>query len=319
MIATFLAVIAILSGLHAFMLSTSLLRTARKRERHVASRFKGLVGSPERDTESPAIFVGPEDQAADFVDETLVSNIDNDLDTNNRHAKAASAGLFDEAWTWAKLLDECRKIESDSRDWEKLSWRVQHGINQPELEGNKALTVGVQRNSGKPPPGKGSKTTQTTFAITSMRHLVELAAFFGLRWITFDSHRRYYAAGNGLILDGVREEGIGFVFQLQRTGPSLSALRVIPALEIRELCFGAIPTLYRAVELDDAYFVPPDTPRGLETLRLGTRDKVAKTLFTIGCNKRSIRAYLEEEKGMLLFPGKNINHTKRSGADKSIE
>lgn len=306
MIATLLAVIAILSALHALIRSTSFLCTARKRGRPAASRFKGIIGSPETDTESPAIFVGPKDQTADLMDESLVSNIDDAPDTNNRDAQAASAGLFDEAATWAKLLDECRKMESDSQDWEKLSWRVQHGTNQPDIQENAALTVGVQRNSGKPPPIKGSKTTQTTFAITSMRHLIELVALFGLHWIRFDSHRTYHAAGNGLTLKGVREVGIGFVFQLQRTGSSLPAKRVIPALEIRELCFGAIPTFYRAVELDETYSVPLDTPRSLETLRLGTRDKVTKTLFTIGCNRRSIRAYLEEEKSMLLFPGKHI-------------
>ncbi|SPJ92799.1 uncharacterized protein FTOL_13764 [Fusarium torulosum] len=306
MIATLLAVIAILTALHALIRSTSFLYTSRQRKRPTASRFKGIISSPETDTKSPAIFLGSEDQTADLMDESLVLNIDDASDTNNRNAQAASAGLFNEAATWEKLLNECRKMESDSQDWEKLSWRVQHGTNQPDIQGNAALTVGVQRNSGKPPPNKGSKTTQATFAITSMRQLIELVAFFGLHWIVFDSHRRYYAAGNGLTLDGVREEGIGFVFQLQRTGPSLSAKRVIPALEIRELCFGAIPTFYRAVKLDETYSVPLDTPRNLETLRLSTRDKVTKTLFTIGCNGRSIRAYLEEEKGMLLFPGKDI-------------
>ncbi|WKT50613.1 hypothetical protein QSH57_015583 [Fusarium oxysporum f. sp. vasinfectum] len=304
MIATLLVVIAILTAVHALIQSTISLCTARKRERPAAWRFDAIIGSPETDTESPALFVGPKDQTADFMDENLVSNIKDASVTNKRDAQAVSVGLFDQTATWAKLLDECRRMESDSQDWEKLSWRVHHGTNRPDIQGNAALTVVVQRNSGKPPPSRCSKMPRTTFAITTIRDVVELAAFFGLHWINFDSHEGFYAAGNGLTLAGVREKGIGFVFQFQRTGPGLSAKRIIPALEIRELCFGAIPTFYRTVEMDETYSVPLDTPASLETLRLGTRDKVTETLFTIGCNRRSIRAYLEKEKDILLFPGR---------------
>ncbi|KAK1463838.1 hypothetical protein CMEL01_12599 [Colletotrichum melonis] len=312
MIATLLAGVAISSALIALILSIStsflctaistfFLCTARKRGRPATSRFKGIIGSPETDTESPIIRVGLEAEAADLMDGSLVLNIDGDPTTNNRDAQAASAGLFDESATWAKLLDECRKMESESQNWEKLSWRVQHGTSQPDIQGNAALTVGVQRNGGKPPSIKGSKTTQNIFAITSMRHLIELVAFLGLHWIEFDSQRRCCANGNGFFLEGVREVGIGFVFQLHKVGSSLPAKRVIPAVDIRELCFGAIPTFYRAFELDETYSFPLDTPRSLETLRLGTRDKVTKTLYTIGCNNRSIRAYIEAKNSMLLF------------------
>ncbi|KAF5641619.1 modin [Fusarium sp. NRRL 52700] len=315
MITTLLAIIAIIVALNALTRLTCFfyIVTAPKRESPAASRVKSVIGTPENDTNSPTIFVGLEDHTADSGNGRLVSNIVDAQSGDDRHRQAARAGLSDEAASWTGLLEQCRKIESDSQNWERLSWRVQCGTNQPDIQGNAVLTVGAQTNSGKPQLSMDSKMTRSTFAITSMRHIIELAAFFGLHWISFDSHRRCFAEGNGFTLDGVREEGTGFVFQFQRIGPSLSVERIIPTLAIRELCFGAIPTFYRAVESNQTYIVPLQTPRSLETLRLGTRDKVAETLSTIGCNGRSIRAYLREEEDMQLFPAEEAQNLPTEG------
>ena len=286
--------------------SISALRFARKHTELAVSRFKDYVGCPERDTESPVIFIEAEDQTADSIDGCLTSDLDVVEGADSLGIKTVSTSMFDRDTSWSNLLGEWRRIESDSQNWERLSWRVHHGINQPDILENGILRARAHRNGSQSPISKRSNSIPTTFAITSIRHIIELSALLGLRWITLERHRRYFAAGNGLVLSGAREKGIGIVFELQRNSPFpfVPARRIIPASGIRELCFGVVSTFYREIESNDTYCIPLDTPAGLEVLRVGTRDKFAKTLFIIGCSRESIASYVDRGEGMGLIPGR---------------
>lgn len=270
---------------------------------------KMLFGAARVNVELPAIILGPRCKETGLIpggDISYFKDIPNDFQTSTDDTKFERIPGIP---TWMNFLDETWKMERHSRDWEKLAWHVQHGTPQPEIQENGTLAVGMQTYVQRY-LGKSQDVPWLLFAVTSMRYLIELVALLGLHWIMFDPQEGYYANGNGFILTGKRRKGIGIVFEFQiHKCPSFKANRVIPTPEIRELCFGVIPTFYRDIESDEAYMIPLETPTSLEALRLGTREKVIKTLLTIGCSKRSIRAYQKEEKSVLLFPGKPTTKT----------
>ncbi|KAI8250731.1 modin [Colletotrichum sp. SAR11_239] len=146
------------------------------------------------------------------------------------------------------------------------------------------------------------------YATTTISHIIELASTLGLYWKVFDrDDNKYRAEGNGYSLTGSRIADFGIVFSFEKIGPpAFQERRVIPTYEVKELCFGRVPTLFRGPKEteDTVEWLKPlktSTPDSLEILQLGSREEIAETLTQIGCNVNTILLYKEEKNDKHLF------------------
>ncbi|KAL0933825.1 modin [Colletotrichum truncatum] len=211
--------------------------------------------------------------------------------------------------TWVWLLVAVERMEKESKEWENFKQNLEEG--QPEHD-PPTLTVKMQV---KKTSFDTNPEIKKPFATTTISHLVELAAVLGLYWKVFDrDDNRYRAEGNGYSLTGSRISDFGVVFVFEKTGPTVfEANRIIPTSEVKELCFGRVPTLYRPKSSDK----PEDlewqniqkTSSGnsdlkVEILQLGSRDEIAETLTQIGCNVGTTLFYKDKNKHQHdhLFP-----------------
>ncbi len=154
--------------------------------------------------------------------------------------------------------------------------------------------------------------TKKPYATTTISHLVQLAAVLSIYWKEFDRDlNRFRADGNGFSLIGSRQD-IGIVFSFEQMGWShFKETRVIPTSEVKELCFGNLPTFYRTKDrLEDAMWNAPFKQRILQTLQLGSLKEIADTLNLIGCDAKTTLYYLEGKKHIHLFPGIKQAHSQ---------
>jgi hypothetical protein len=142
--------------------------------------------------------------------------------------------------------------------------------------------------------------------------MVEMLALLGVYWLEFDrTHDRYRGEGNGYVITGEKVSDLGVMFTFQVYGKSRFAdNRVIPVDEVKELCFGFVPTLYRATSDARRLKFPNDEPRDLSVLQLASRDEFAETLVLIGCNANTVNYLKEKKRDVHLFPGKLESNTQ---------
>lgn len=208
--------------------------------------------------------------------------------------------------SWLGLLEVLQQMARDSRVWEDRQWQEIPG-GRPENVEMTSLAVGVQLYRRV---FDGTSMFKRPYAITTIRHIVEMAAVLGIYWKQFDRNKdKYRAEGNGLSLRGTRIDGLGLVFSFERIGwCKFEEKRVIPTSVVKELCFGSAPTFYRLKHPseDTAWQDAIITRRQstLETLRLGSPQDLSATLTLIGCNQDTVSSFLTpESKKSHLFPG----------------
>lgn len=211
--------------------------------------------------------------------------------------------------TWIWLLVAIQRMEKDSRRWEK-EWVEKENLETLPAPEEPSLTIQMIRKQRSFDINPAMKKP---FATTTISHVVELAAVLGLYWKVFDlEDNKYRAAGNGYSLVGSRIADFGIVFVFEKSStPQFNSRRIIPTSEVKELCFGRLPTLYRRKEEpeDVAWQSVLKTSSGdknlkLEVLQLGSREEIANTLRQIGCNATTTFYYRNEKKHEHLFPGK---------------
>ncbi|KAI0874733.1 hypothetical protein GGS24DRAFT_516334 [Hypoxylon argillaceum] len=207
--------------------------------------------------------------------------------------------------SWLGLLEVLQQMARDSRIWEDRQWQEIPG-GRPENVEMTSLAVGVQLYRRV---FDGTSMFKRPYAITTIRHIVEMAAVLGIYWKQFDRNKdKYRAEGNGLSLRGTRIDGLGLVFSFERIGwCKFEEKRVIPTSVVKELCFGSAPTFYRLKHPseDTAWQDAIITRRQstLETLRLGSPQDLSATLTLIGCNQDTVSSFLTpESKKSHLFP-----------------
>lgn len=212
--------------------------------------------------------------------------------------------------TWITLLGAIQKMEKESRLWEGKRWREAQGKNSqitpPDLQGRVVtLAVGMQR---KKRSFDAMPTVKRPYAITTICHLVELAAVLGLYWKEFNrDQNKYRAEGNGYSLLGTRIDDFGIVFVFEKTGwASFHETRIIPTHEVKEVCFGNIPTFYRVKDgdADEKWAARMIEQRTLQTLQLGSRQEILDTLSLIGCNTNTTLQFQKDDSKSTthLFP-----------------
>ncbi|KAK5996559.1 hypothetical protein PT974_01896 [Cladobotryum mycophilum] len=214
--------------------------------------------------------------------------------------------------SWFNLLCIIQGMEKKSREWQEAEYksmgppaeplREHLPRTPPTLKEHHTLVVALQRKR------KSWDTMPTTvtkpYATTTMCHLIEMMAALGVYWKEFDRKRdRYWAEGNGFMVLGERISDLGLMFSFQISGQGeFKRNRVIPVDEIKELCFGFVPTIYRE-KLDQRRLKPPSDEQNLSSLFMGSSREIAETLTAIGCNHNTVRYFLDENKRTShLFP-----------------
>ncbi|KAM7183663.1 hypothetical protein V8F20_012537 [Naviculisporaceae sp. PSN 640] len=212
--------------------------------------------------------------------------------------------------TWILAISAAQKMERDSLDWEQHKWR-RSGMPFPEASFERTKTrnqiraslavniMPITRSFDKHP------AMRKPFATTAICHIIELCAILGIYWKEFDrDNNKYRAEGNGYSVLGSRVSDFGIVFTFEKPGwPRYQKNRVIPTSEVKELCFGNVPTFYRSPEEDDHWRQPINEQTSLKTLQLGSRAEIAETLNLIRCNEYTTRCYSDpSKKHTHLFP-----------------
>jgi hypothetical protein len=286
------------------------------------SWFKWWQLRLEVDFEAPVIFLahndnnrgpvqGTEIWYADgspesFKDFRVVNNQDDlALDLGLKRTRERVHTVDNELATWVTLLGAIQKMEKDSRIWEGMQWRKSQRV-QPDLRGQVvSLAVGMQR---KKRSFAAMPTIKRPYATTTICHLVELAAVLGLYWKEFNrDENKYRAEGNGYSLLGTRVDDFGIVFVFEKTGwASFEETRIIPTHEVKEVCFGNVPTFYRSGhrEEDQRWASRMIEQKTLHTLQLGSPQEIIDTLSLIGCNTNTALHFQKEDAKQIthLFP-----------------
>lgn len=272
----------------------------------------------EVDFEAPVIFLAPTDNRNGPVRENdiiwyangtpqscketrVIQPPSDDVDDIVPHQGRERVHTVDnELATWVTLLGAIQRMERDSKNWESTRWGPNEIRPQPPTV--IALAVGIQ---AKKRSFDTNPTVKKPYATSNMCHLVELAAVLGVYWKEFNrDENKYRAEGNGYSLLGSRLEDFGITFVFEKTGwARFKQNRIIPASEVKELCFGNAPTFYRHQREDERWKIPFSPQRQLKTLQLGSRKEIADTLNLIGCNTNTCLYYIREKRHIHLFPG----------------
>ena len=258
----------------------------------------------------------------DGTDESLSKtwttiNLNSRKDYAAKTAKEKIHTADDERASWFMLLSAIQLMERESREWHEAEFGynedeppktifAQHNLRDrpPELEDSHTLVVALQRKRRSwitMPP-----SISRPYATTTMCHLVEMMAVLGVYWKEFNRmNDRYRAEGNGFMVLGERVSDLGLMFSFQVNGLGrFGRNRVIPVDEVKELCFGWVPTIYRSQKDKRRLEVPIDL-MDLSSLQMGSWREIAETLIMIGCNNNAVKSYLEEgRRTSHLFPCK---------------
>lgn len=196
--------------------------------------------------------------------------------------------------SWLDLLSAVQRMERESRKWEQIQWKATSRKGAPEYTPTFAIAVQPKTRSWDT-----MQDIKKPYATSTISHIVEVAAALGINWQEFDRKwHQYRAEGNGFILSGSNANNLGILFTFERTGrQKFEESRLVPRDEVKELCFGFVPTIFRYDTLG-AMEAPPvvDTMKqgDMPTLQLGSRHEIAETLVLIGCDITTAHHFLDE-------------------------
>ncbi|KAK2681855.1 hypothetical protein RAB80_003648 [Fusarium oxysporum f. sp. vasinfectum] len=187
--------------------------------------------------------------------------------------------------TWLALLMALQRMEKESRQWQaeeffgynvsNNEWcnRASHTPLLDNFDRNDAnnlhtLTVGMQKK--KKSWDTMPEHMKKPYATSTICHIVEIIAMLGIHWRVFNrNENRYRAQGNGFLVTGANEN------------------RIIPNENVKELCFGYCPTIFRLGN----FKMYAEEPKDLGTLQLASLAAMAETLKVIGCNTRTVKYF----------------------------
>ncbi|KAM0478966.1 hypothetical protein ACHAPX_004944 [Trichoderma viride] len=293
-------------------------KTKTRRFRFDELRFEVQFDVPVIFVSPPSNKLGPVKAAEIFYldgseksqeDTNTTSNLDLRKAYYDRSRKEQIHTSDNEIASWYVLLFAAQRMEVESREWQEDEYKDFGPPSDlfppkpPTLASHHTLTVAVQRKrkSWDTMPISVNKP----YATTTMCHLIEMMAAIGVYWKEFDRKRdRYWGEGNGFMILGERLSDPGLMFSFQVNGQcTFKRNRVVPVDEIKELCFGYVPTVYREKDDQRRLKPPSDEQQNLTTLLMGNSREISETLTAIGCNNNTTRVYLEEgRRTSHLFP-----------------
>ena len=229
----------------------------------------------------------------------------NDKNGAADHVRGGVHTTDNEMSTWVRLLQELHRMEHDSQAWQKEQIKGNSPAAANKYEDHKlCVALQAKKRSWDTMPSSISRP----YAASTICHMVEMAAMLGIYWKEFDrSTGCYRAEGNGYCLTGSHMPDLGIVFTFQICGKSRFAEnRIIPADEVKELAFGIVPTIFREKEDLRRVALSTDDTFNPGKLWLGSRNELAETLASIGCNTNTSNCLRDENKKHgHLFPRKS--------------
>ncbi|KAL3299807.1 modin, partial [Colletotrichum asianum] len=229
------------------------------------------------------------------------------LDGHNEDYFFPEAHHIPENEGWKMPLSAIQRMERHSKQWQANQLGQLDIEAAPELE-NRTVSIAVQHQT------YSADDLDRLCAITTISNLIALVALLGLHWVLFEPDRDLYRAeGNGYLLQGRFISRLGLAFEFQSDNMNkFEEKRIIPAIEIKELCFGLVPTLFRDIEGEDDIFTSLDDVNkfgsvdhfeSFDTLELGSRSEVADTFTYLGCKPETVETFLGESRRIThLFP-----------------
>jgi hypothetical protein len=240
-----------------------------------------------------------------------------------RETRQAIRTADNELATWLALLMAVQRMEKESRQWQaeeffgynvsNNEWynRASHTPLLDNFDRNDAnnlhtLTVGIQKK--KKSWDTMPEHMKKPYATSTICHIVEIIAMLGIYWKVFNRNEdRYRAQGNGFLVTGANIDDLGIVFSFHKMGETwFKENRIIPNENIKELCFGYCPTIFRPKK----FKMYADEPKDLGTLQLASLAAMAETLKVIGCNTRTVKYFSKPSVNTRyshLFPGTSIS------------
>lgn len=230
------------------------------------------------------------------------------LDGHNEDYFFPEAHYIPENEGWKMLLSAIQRMERHSKQWQANQLGQPDIDAAPELD-NRTVSITVQHQT------YSADDLDRSCAITTISNLIALVALLGLHWVIFEPGQDLYRAeGNGFFLQGRFISRLGLAFEFQSDNMNkFEEKRIIPAIEIKELCFGLVPTLFRDIEGEDDIFTSLDDVnnfgsvdqfKNFDTLELGSRSELADTFTYLGCKPETVEVFLSDSKRIAhLFPG----------------
>ncbi|KAH6983698.1 hypothetical protein BKA56DRAFT_615643 [Ilyonectria sp. MPI-CAGE-AT-0026] len=218
-------------------------------------------------------------------------------------SKERIATADNERASWLMLLNELQRMEKDSMAFEQEEYRKSplRQRQQPDWDNHTlAAALQIKPRSWDTMPSNVKKP----YATTTMCHMVEMAAMLGMHWKVFNSSvDKYRAEGNGCVMTGTKVDDLGIMFSFQiYSKRKFKENRLIPSDDIKEYCFGFVPTIWRDTN-DSRRLDADENPKDLSVLQLASRQEMAETLVMIGCNTNTSNYVLsKEKKDGHLFP-----------------
>lgn len=214
---------------------------------------------------------------------------------------------------WFIMLQAFHKMERESQKWQEGLLQEEAGTLGPKLAENLPSSVGPWEKHSVVlalQPKRRSWDTMPSdvrrpYATSTIGHIIEMTAMLGMHWREFDrSAQKYHAEGNGYLLTGHDVNDLGLMFNFQIYGKNKFAKnRIIPSNEIKLLCFGNVPTIYR----DTKAPYDNEDPRSSGVLQFGSTGELIESLAYYGCNSKTTNYFRDERKYRLghLYPSKS--------------
>ncbi|KAF9766989.1 hypothetical protein IL306_000504 [Fusarium sp. DS 682] len=266
----------------------------------VQSKFDGLVrfylqDDPQDDSHHEITYmVGTQTS----YDKTYTWNQENyDRRTRKLKARETHQGIRtadNELATWLALLMAVQRMEKESRQWQAEIFPCYNPSNSgweatashtplpqkfdiSDTNNLHTLTVGMQRK--KRSWDIMPEHMKKPYATSTICHIIEIIAMLGIHWKVFNrNENRYRAQGNGFHVTGANIDDLGIVFSFHKMGETwFKENRIIPNENVKELCFGYCPTIFRSRN----FKMYADEPKDLGTLQLESLAAMAETLKVI--------------------------------------
>lgn len=214
---------------------------------------------------------------------------------------------------WFILLQAFQRMERESQKWQEGMLQEETNRVGPKVAGDLPASVAPWDKHSvvlalQPKPRSWDtmpSEVKRPYGVSTIGHIIEIAAMLGLHWREFDrSAHRYLAEGNGYLLTGHDVDDLGIMFNFQIYGKNKFAKnRIIPNDTIKLLAFGNVPTIYQ----DTKAAYDNDDPKNTGVLQFGSTSELIESLAYYGCNSKTTNYFRNEQKYKLghLYPSKS--------------
>lgn len=191
----------------------------------------------------------------------------------------------DEKASWVILLSSLQLEERNSRSWDVKNHTTARGKKHPEPTYTLAVGLQSKKRSWDFMPDSVTKP----YATSTISHVIEMVALLGMYWKSFDQMTwNVRAEGNGFIVTSTEVRNLGMMLNFSITGRSnFEETRVIPNDNIKELCFGSVPTIFENLKTEK---------QAPHSINLGSRETTTLTLETLGVSSENMAKYEKRHK-----------------------